>query len=235
MLSFNFGGRNSYDDFGILIAKRPDLPSPKRRVNIINIPGRNSNLRFDEKTYDDITLTVECSVKDTQNLADKIDDIAVWLFEAGEGDLTFSFQPDKKYIAQVVNAIDFKQVYKYFSEFPIIFNCRPFKYAVENNIVIINTSCAKVTNPGTIESEPVISIYGSGDIVFKINGQQISLKGVSEKIIVDSVIQDCYDNAGNNLNGKMTGEFPKLKPGENIMEWSGDVVKAELLPNWRWL
>ncbi len=49
MLSFNFGGRNSYDDFGILIAKRPDLPSPKRRVNIINIPGRNSNLRFDEK------------------------------------------------------------------------------------------------------------------------------------------------------------------------------------------
>ncbi len=149
--------------------------------------------------------------------------------------MTFSFQPDKKYIAQVVNAIDFKQVYKYFSEFPIIFNCRPFKYAVENNIVIINTSCAKVTNPGTIESEPVISIYGSGDIVFKINGQQISLKGVSEKIIVDSVIQDCYDNAGNNLNGKMTGEFPKLKPGENIMEWSGDVVKAELLPNWRWL
>ncbi|MBV4421026.1 distal tail protein Dit [Clostridium tyrobutyricum] len=235
MLSFNFGSKNSYDDFGILIAQRPSIPSPKRRISTTNIPGRNSNLRFDEKTYDDITLTVECSVKVTQNLADKIDDIAVWLFEASESDLTFSFQPDKKYIAQVINAIDFKQVYRYFSEFPIIFNCRPFKYAVENNIETINVSGAKVTNLGTIESEPVISIYGSGDIVLKINGQQISLKGVSEKIIVDSVIQDCYDNAGNNLNGKMTGEFPKLKPGENIMEWSGDVVKAELLPNWRWL
>ncbi|MHC6181067.1 distal tail protein Dit [Clostridium sp. JNZ X4-2] len=235
MLSFNFAGRNSYDDYGILIAQRPVIPSPKRRVNMINIPGRNSNLRFDEKTYDDITLTVECSVKDTQNLADKIDDIAVWLFEAGEGDLTFSFQPDKKYIAQVVNSIDFKQVYKYFSEFPIIFNCRPFKYAVENNIVNIIETGTTINNPGTIESEPVISIYGSGDIVFKINGQQISLKGVSEKIIVDSVIQDCYDGAGNNLNGSMSGEFLKMKSGENIIEWGGNVTKAELLPNWRWL
>jgi predicted phage tail component-like protein len=235
VLSFNFAGKNSYDDFGMLISQRPNLPSPKRRVNTINIPGRDSNLRFDEKTYDDITLTVECSVKDRENIANKIDDIKAWLFEAGEGDLIFSFQPDKKYIAQVVNSIDFKQVYKYFSEFLIIFNCRPFKYAVENNIVNIIETETTINNLGTIESEPVISIYGSGDIVFKINEQQISLKGVSEKIIVDSVIQDCYDDLGDNLNGSMSGEFLKMKPGENIIEWSGNVTKVELLPNWRWL
>jgi len=235
VLSFNFAGKSSYDDYGILISQRPVIPSPKRRVSTINIPGRNSNLRFDEKTYDDIALTVECSVKDRENIADKIDDIKVWLFEAGESDLIFSFQEDKKYIAQVVNAIDFKQVYKYFSEFPIIFNCRPFKYAVENNIVNIIKTGTTINNPGTIESDPVISIYGSGDIVFKINGRQISLKGVSEKIIVDSVIQDCYDDAGNNLSGNMSGGFLKMKPVENIIEWSGNVTKVELLPNWRWL
>lgn len=235
MLSFNFGGKNSYDDFEILIAERPSISSPKRRINTINIPGRDSNLRFDEKTYEDITLTVECSVKDKQNLANKIDDVKAWLFGAGESDLIFSFQADKKYIVQVVNAIDFKQIYKYFSEFPIIFNCRPFKYAVNNAVLTINQTKATVTNLGTIESEPVISIYGSGDIVFKINGDQISFKGVTEKVIVNSVIQDCYDDAGNNLNGKMIGEFLKLKPGENIIEWSGSVTKVEILPNWRWL
>ena len=235
MLSFNFGGKNSYDDFGILIAQRPNIPSPKRRVNTINIPGRNSNLRFDEETYDDITLTVECSIKDKQNLVDKIDDIKAWLFGAGESDLIFSFQDDKKYTAQVINSIDFKQAYRYFSEFPVIFNCRPFKYSVDNTAIIIDQSKTTVINLGTIESEPVISIYGSGDIVFKINEQQISLKGISEKVIVNSVIQDCYDDAGNNLNGKMSGEFLKMKPSENIIEWSGNVTKVELLPNWRWL
>lgn len=235
MLSFNFGGKNSYDDFGILIAQRPNLPSPKRRVSTINIPGRDSNLRFDEKTYDDITLTVECSVKDNLNVANKINDIKVWLFGAGESDLIFSFQADKKYIAQVVNVIDFKQVYRYFSQFPIIFNCRPFKYAVENNIVTINASGTAVTNPGSIESEPVISIYGSGDIVFKINEGEITLQDITEKVIVNSVIQDCYDDGGNNLNGKMTGEFLKLKPGQNIIEWNGGVTEVEIMPNWRWL
>ncbi|WP_373844773.1 distal tail protein Dit [Clostridium sp.] len=235
MLSFNFRDKNSYDDFEILIAKRPDLPSPKRRVSTLNIPGRNSNLRFDDKTYDDITLTVECSVKDNLNVADKIDNIKAWLFGAGESDLIFSFQADKKYIAQVVNAIDFKQVYRYFSQFPIIFNCRPFKYAVENNIITLDTSGTNLTNPGSIESEPVISIYGSGDITFKINEEQINLRDITEKVIVNSVIQDCYDDGGNNLNGKMSGEFLKLKPGQNIIEWSGSVTKAEIIPNWRWL
>lgn len=235
MLSFNFGGKNSYDDFGILISKRPSIPSPKRRVNTINIPGRNSNLIFDEKTYEDIILTVECSVKDKQNLVNKIDDIKAWLFETGQSDLTFSFQSERKYIAQVVNAIDFKHIYKYFGEFPIIFNCRPFKYAVENNMLNIIETGTKVSNIGTIESEPVITIYGSGDIVFKINQQEISLKGITEKVILNSVIQDCYDDKGNNLNDKMSGGFLKLKPGENIIEWSGNVTKLEVLPNWRWL
>lgn len=235
MLGFNFGGKNSYDDFGILIAQRPNFPSSKRRVNTINIPGRDSNLRFDEKTYDDITIEVECSVKDKQDISNKIDAIKGWLFETGESDLIFSFQADKKYIAQVVNAIDFKQVYKYFSEFPIIFDCRPFKYSVENNIETIITSGTKITNLGSIESEPIISIYGSGNIILKINEQTIRFKGITDKIIVDSVIQDCYDDAGNNLNGNMSGEFLKIKPGENIIGWSGNVTKVELLPNWRWL
>lgn len=235
MLSFNFGGKNSYDDFGILISKRPSIPSPKRRVNTINIPGRDSNLIFDEKTYDDITLTVECSVKDEENLANKIDDIKAWLFETGQSDLIFSFQSDRKYIAQVVNSIDFKQIYKYFSEFPIILNCRPFKYAVENDLINIIQTGTKVTNIGTIESEPIITIYGSGDVVFKINDQEVRLKAITEKVILNSVIQDCYDDAGNNLNGSMNGEFLKLKPGENIIEWGGNVTKAEIVPNWRWL
>lgn len=235
MLSFNFGGKDSYIDYGIIIAKRPSIPSPKRKISYIEIPSRDSSLRYDEGTYEDITLVVECAIKDKDNIYERIDNIKAWLSGAGESDLIFSFQSDKKYRAQVVNSIDFKRVLKYTSQFPIIFNCRPFKYAVENSVVDINASGESIINPGSIESEPVISIYGSGDVIFKINGQQINLKGISQKVIVNSVIQDCYDDVGNNLNGKMTGEFLKLKPGENIIELSGSVTKIELLPNWRWL
>ena len=99
MLSFTFAGKNSYDDFGILIEKRPAIPSPKRRIDTVTIPGRNSSIRFDPGIYDDMTLTVECAVKDVENLADTLDNIKGWLFGVGESDLVFSFQSDRKYIA----------------------------------------------------------------------------------------------------------------------------------------
>jgi predicted phage tail component-like protein len=235
VLSFNFNGKDSYIDFGILIAKRPTIPSPKRRVSYIDIPGRHSRLRYDEGTYEDINIAVECTVKDRENLLYKLDNIKAWLFGIGESDLIFSFQPDKKYIAQVVNSIDFEQVFKYTSRFPILFNCRPFKYAALNNMLTITESGTYITNPGSIESEPVITVYGTGDINLIANDSEIELSDVANKIIINCEIEDCYDDELNNLNSKMSGEFPTLIPGQNLIEWTGDVEKIEILPNWRWL
>lgn len=234
MLSFNFCGKNSYTDFGIIISKRPSLPSPKRRVSYIDIPGRDSNLKYDEGTFEDITIAVECSIKGN-NIAEKLDNIKAWLFGAGESDLIFSFQDDKKYKGQVVNAIDFKQVFKYTSVFPIIFNCRPFKYAVQNNIFTIIENGTSIINPGTLKSEPIISVYGLGNISLTVNETTINLVNITEKIVLDSVIQDAYNDSGDNLNNKVSGDFSRLKTGLNKFTWTGNVSKIEVIPNWRWL
>lgn len=234
MLSFNFAGKDSYLDFGILITSRPSIPSPKRRVSYIDIPGRDSSLRYDEGTFEDITLTVECAIT-SENIIQKIDEITAWLLNSGESDLIFSFQNDKKYIAQVVNSIEFKQVLRYSSKFIIIFNCRPFKYAVTNNLITITQSGTNLINPGTIYSLPKFYIYGSGDVQIKINDEEFSISNLQNKIIVDSTLYDCYDDNLNNLNSKVIGNFPVLKVDNNIIDWTGNVTKIEILPNWRWL
>ena len=235
MLKFIFAGKDSYIDYGMYISKRPTIPSPGRRVSYIDIPGRHSKLRYDEGSFEDITIGIECAVKGKENLALKLDEIKAWLFGIGESDLVFSFQPDKRYRAQVVNAIDFEQVYRFTSRFPIIFNCRPFKYAVQNTSLTITESGSYITNPGTIESEPVLTVYGSGDINLKVNEQVVELKSVTSQMIINSVLQDAYDEAGNSLNSKMTGEFITLDVGMNQIEWTGNVERIEILPNWRWL
>ncbi len=235
MLSFKFGGKDSYIDYGIVIEKRPIIPSPKRRVNYIDIPGRSSSIRYDENTYEDITILLECALKSNDNIVGKIDEIKAWLFTAGESDLIFSFQPDKKYIAQVVNAIDFTQIFKYTSKFPILFNCRPFKYNVQNISLTVLESGTNIINPGTIESLPIIKIYGSGDIKLKINNDEIELIDLSGEIIINSEVEDCYDYDLNNLNYKMNGKFPVLEIGQNLIQWIGNVERLEIIPNWRWL
>jgi len=235
MLSFSFEGKDSYLDYGIIINTRPTIPAPKRRVSYIDVPGRHSRLIYDEGTFEDITIGLECAVKDKENLALKIDEIKAWLFGTGESDLIFSFQSDRKYRAQVVNSIDFSQVYKYTSRFPILFNCRPFKYAVQNSTLTITESGTSVTNPGTIESEPIITVYGLGDITLTINERNIELKDLTSKIILNTALQDAYDENGNSMNSKMIGEFITFVPGNNQIQWTGNVEKIEVLPNWRWL
>lgn len=233
MFSFNFRSKNSFSDYGIYISKRPSIPSPERRITNVVIPGKSSSFRFDGNTYEDITISVECSIKDSI-LPDKIDEIKKWLLSNGESDLIFSNQNNKKYIAQVVNVIDFTQVLKYISQFVIVFNCRPFKYETESDIIEM-IGHESIINPGSIYSEPVIKIFGSGDISFTINSEIIKLKDVKDNIILDTVQQNCYNEAIDNLNNKMSGEFPILEVGENNISWTGVVSKVEVIPNWRWL
>ncbi|MEQ8154504.1 MAG: distal tail protein Dit [Clostridiaceae bacterium] len=233
MLSFTFGGKNSYSDYGILIAKRPIIPSPKRRVTNVVVPGRSSSLKFDEGTYEDITMAVECSLKD-DSLPNAIDEIKGWLYSAGEGSLIFDFQPDRKYIAQVVNSIDFTQAYKYFSKFIIVFNCQPFKYSVSNNPVTL-LSPGSIVNTGSIYSEPVFNVTGGGNITLTINSKTVTLTAVTTNIILDSVQQNAYNGAGDNLNSKVTGEFPILEVGSNSISWTGSITSVVITPNWRWL
>lgn len=168
------------------------------------------------------------------NLADKIDEIKAWLINTGESDLIFSFQLDKKYIAQVVNMIDFKQVLKYTSRFPIIFNCKPFKYAVKDKIITMTKNNSTICNKGTFQSEPVIKVYGSGDIKLKINNDEVSVRKVDGYVTIDSVLKDCYKDDVLK-NGDMIGEFPVLKVGENVIGFSGNVSKVEVRVNEVWI
>jgi len=234
MLKFIFAGKDSYTDYGIIIPTRPSLPSPERRVTYFEVPGRDSTLKLDEGTYEDITITVECSIKG-DNIVEQLDVIKAWLYSSGESSLIFSFQQDKKYMAQVVNSIDFKQVFKVISQFVIVFNCRPFKYAVDNApITIPSGSGTTILNPGSIASRPVIKVYGSGDVDLYINSNVIRLNDIDDYVVIDSELMDCYKDTLLK-NNQMNGGFPVLKPGDNDISWTGNVAKIEIIPNWRWL
>lgn len=238
MLSFTFNGKDSYKDYGILIEKRPNVPSPKRRVSYINIPGRNSSLKYDEETYEDITLSVECAA--AGNIQNRIDDIKAWLIGSGESELIFSYQSDKKYIAQVVNSIDFEIILKISSRFVIIFNCRPFKYSAINEIIDITSGMGtSVLNRGTVESRPVIKVYCTGSGSFTINGRKVELTDIDNTfVVIDSELEEAYFIEGGvllNANNNMAGVFPILDVGNNIVTFNGGVTKLEIIPNWRWL
>lgn len=235
MLSFTFGGKDSFQSFGIYIASRPHIPSPERRVTYIDVPGMDSRLRRDEGTYGDITLSVECSF--LGDPVSKISAVKGWLLGSGEADLTFSHIPGRKYLAQVVNSIDFEIVLKIASHFVILFNCQPFQYATNNTPIIISKSMT-LTNPGTIASLPIIKVIGSGSGSLTVNGNLVSFSNIDDSVILNSELQETYKDTGTALVSKSstkTGDYPVLLPGENTISFSGGITSLEITPNWRWL
>ena len=235
MLSFTFGGKDSFQDFGIYVASRPHIPSPERRVTYIDVPGMDSRLRRDEGTYGDITISVECSF--LGDPVPKISAIKGWLLSAGEADLTFSHILGRKYLAQVVNSIDFEIVLKITSHFVILFNCQPFQYATDNSPIMVSESMI-LTNPGTVKSLPIIKVTGSGAGDLTINGDSVSFSNIDGNVILNSEIQETYKDTGTELiskNSTKTGDYPMLLPGDNAISFSGGITSLEITPNWRWL
>lgn len=231
MFNFDFLSQNSYDDFGLVIEKRPLIPKPQRNIEYLQVPGRSGSLKVDDETYNDIIIPVQCGFKD-DDVPGQADLVNAWL-NGGEGQLIFSNQTDKYYLAHVSDQFDIAQERKVFGKFLINFRCRPFKYAVTNTPITL-TEAGTVTNPGNIDSEPVILLTGSGSITLTINGVSIILADVVDYVTIDSVLKDSYK--GTVLkNSKMTGEFPLLIPGENTVSWTGTVTSVQITGNWRWL
>ncbi|KEH95746.1 hypothetical protein Z962_07965 [Clostridium botulinum C/D str. BKT12695] len=232
MYSFIFKNHNGIEfntkDLGILINKRPPLPKPQRRINYIEIVGKNGTLTEDLESYKDIELSFECTIM--YNVERNSTLINSWL--DGQGDLYLNWLEGYKFKVKNVKfeGIDIDIV----GDFTVTFVCDPFKYYIDNSNIEIKNPTIIYSPEFVYESEPVIKVYGSGNITLNINNNSIKLKDVQDYITLDSTIQECYKN-NSNCNNKMQGEFPMFLQEENRISWNGDVQKIEIIPNWRCL
>ena len=86
-----------------------------------------------------------------------------------------------------------------------------------------------------VYSEPLITVYGNGDITLNINGNSYPLRNVQESITIDSEMMEVF-KGNTNQNGKYGGaEFPRFEVGQNEIRWTGNVSKIKIQPRWRWL
>ena len=100
--------------------------------------------------------------------------------------------------------------------------------------ITITTSGSTITNPGSVYSEPIITVTGSGDITLMVGTTIVELTDVAQNIVINSVLKEAYKGTAL-MNDHMSGDFPVLKPGQNAISWSGNVTQVVVKPNWRYL
>ena len=226
---FTFKGIDSRE-MGVIVTAMPETVRAERRIESITVAGRNGSLHTDEGVYESYDRTMECALIKRA----KLDEITAWL--VGSGGMTFSTEPDKVYRVTIANKISIAQMMRVFQKFQVVMDTQPFKYSVNAaGDALELTAPTTIRNSGTVYSEPIITVYGSGDITLTVNGADFPLYGVQESITIDSEMMEVFKGNANQ-NGKYGGvEFPRFEVGKNEISWTGNVNKIKIQPRWRWL
>ena len=94
-----------------------------------------------------------------------------------------------------------------------------------------------LTNRGDVVSRPTVTVYGSGNVELAINSVTVlsfSIEGGS--ITIDSEEMNAY-HGDTLMNRRVTGDYSdlRLKVGENVISWSGDVTGIKIEDFSRWV
>ena len=219
-------------EYGIHVLELPLITVPAERATHINVPGRPGSLTALEgdDVYDDMILTATCLIADP----DRIPEIAAWL--KGSDTVTFANREGGFYYARIANQISFEKILRGnpHRTFFVNFRCKPFWYQTTVQPITLTTSGTFITNPGSVYSEPVIMVYGSGEIMLMVGEQVVELSNIEDSITLDTPLMEAYSGT-TVMNAHMSGDFPTLRPGVNAVSWSGVVTKVVIHPNWRCL
>ena len=234
---FEWNGVRS-TEYGVHVLEQPPLTMPAERATFTVVPGRSGSLTTLEgdDVYDDLMLTATCIIDNPA----RIPEICSWL--RGGGTVTFANREGGFYYARVVNQIPFEKILRGnpHRSFAVNFRCKPFWYQSDVPDKRIQPASGSTSgyvtmnNPGTIASEPIITVTGTGEITLIVDMTIVELSDMNGDITIDSVLQEAYSGV-ESMNNRMSGDFPTLSPGNSTISWTGNVTYLTVTPNWRYL
>ena len=218
--------------YGIHVSELPPITIPAERTTQTNVPGRPGSLTTLEgrDVYDDMLLAAQCFISDPT----QIPAIAAWL--KGAGTVVLPNRPGGHYRARIANQIPFEKILRGnpHCSFAVNFRCFPFWYQDNVAETTVTVSGTTITNPGSVYSEPVLTVTGSGDITLTVGTTIVELTGITDSIVIDCALKEAYKGT-TLMNEHMSGDFPILVPGLNAISWTGNVTRVVVKPNWRYL
>ncbi len=226
-----WNNKDSRDIKGLLISELPPITKPNMRAKETVIDGVDGSI-IEEMGYESYDKTVAIGLKIGADL-DKVME-----FFTGNGEIVFSNEPERYYIARIIKGIDYARLGR-FRVATVTFRVQPFKY---NRVEVARQATSDRTsmiieNLGNHTARPLITIKGSGTVEFTLNGNKICTYTFPEgenTVIIDSEKQDAYwDNALKNRN--MNGDFPIFEKGNNTLSWNGAITSITITKYSRWL
>lgn len=230
MTRFYFDGK-SCRDFGIYVSGSGTYNAPELDVTTYEIPGKNGDLVISNGRYKNIIVPYPAFIRnDFRHNAERA---RAWLLSPrGYRRLSDDYHPHEFRLARFAGPIDFDMRFMNRSgECTLNFDCKPQRFLTSGEEKRTFSASSSLWNDTLFDAKPLITVYGSGSGQITIGDTTVSFSDIADYVVLDCEIQDAYKGTLNK-NSTMTGSFPVLHPGNNIVSFSGGVTKIEIIPRW---
>lgn len=231
--AFYFKGKSSLE-YGICVEKCPSFGAAQRVVEQIQIPGRNGALIVETGAYNNVLQSYEVWFKDRYlNATQAARELALWLL-SGKGyfQLEDTYDPDIYRKAVFYGPLDVENWMLLRGRATLEFDCKPQRFFKSGDRPIKIQSGQTLYNSG-MPALPLIQITGTGEGEIVIGGSTVEITDIPGSITIDSDVQNAYNGLSNlNNNIIVTGGFPVLDTGENVVAFSGGITGVEITPRW---
>ena len=232
----------SSEEFACVIQYRPEIETPRRKVEFKSAYGQSESMPFDEEAYENTEMELICYVEGSENrsASDNRELIQDWFDSGRYMDFIPYFDPNKVYKVMTIDPPKFSP--KVFMDegqpFEVTLTIKPYKfYLPDRNLEL--KSAGAIFNLTSKTALPVIKIFGTGNVTLTVNGVPFVIKNIVNSIVLDCNLGLAYREVGAtmyNENSKIyTRAYPFLKVGSNAISWTGTVTKVEIEPRWRTL
>lgn len=236
MRKFWFDGQCSAS-YGLMASGSGTFNAPERDIEKISVMGRNGDLSRDNERFKNIFLSYPVSIY--RDFARNAAAARAWLMsKSGYKRLEDEYNPDTFRMAMFIGPIDFDAKFlNRAGETTLIFDCKPQRFLKYGEHPVSLEAPGTLWNETNFTALPLITVYGSGAGSLIVGSTTVEIKAMEDHLVLDSDIQDACRVAASgvmeNKNGAVYApEFPVLIPGENLVSWSGDITKVEIVPRW---
>ena len=214
-------------DFNTYVASSNMFNAPERDTETVDIPGRNGALVYDNGRFRNFEGAISCYVPTGMQL--NLHGLRNWLLSTSayrryEDDL----HPDEFRLARYAGGFAVDTSDRVAAAFTLSFDCKPQRFLKSGEAVRTCASGSVIYNPTRFDALPLIICSGNGSFV--INGTEMVIEGNEGQIYIDCDLQDAYLGS-ENKNSLITNNFPKLVPGENVIEYTG-LDSVQIMPRW---
>lgn len=222
----------SSDDCNVIVQRYPSFSIPARKIEKISVPGRSGDIIIQQDAFENFTQRYEVYISAEKPKIPTISHLVTeWLCVKGYQVLEDSYWLDSYYLATYNGGLEVENIMNRFGRATIEFDCKPQRFLKSGDRVVEIRKRATLQNEYAFAALPLIKVYGTGSGTLTVGETTISLSNISGYIMLDSDVQNAYKGA-ENQNSKMTGEFPKLQSGGNLITWTGDITGVDIKPRW---